>query len=377
MYISVHMKRPAKPGLSISGDLPTRAIGRGSSLAPPNRFEAVRQEADYEQLAEDDDLLGEERRVPTVFLPDNAATIIRENDSPDISFRYSMNPYRGCEHGCAYCYARPTHETLGMNAGLDFETKVLVKHDAAGLLRKELNHPRWQPEPIMISGVTDCYQPAERDFKLTRSLLEVLLEARQPACLITKNALILRDLDLLSAMAARNLVSVALSVTTLDADLARKLEPRTATPAARLRAIRELSAAGVAVRAMLAPLIPGLTDNEMPAILSAVKEAGARGAGFVMLRLPHAVAPIFTAWLKEHWPLAAERVEGLIRGMRGGELYQAEWGQRMRGSGAYAEGISQSFDLFVRKLGLDSPWEELDVSQFRPPKLPGGQGRLF
>ena len=354
-----------------------RAIGRGSSLAPPNRFESVRQEADYEQLAADDELLADERRLPTEFLPDNAATIIRENDSPDIPFRFSLNPYRGCEHGCAYCYARPTHETLGMNAGIDFETKVLVKHDAAALLRSELNHPRWQPEPIMMSGVTDCYQPAERQFKLTRCFLEVLLEARQPVCLITKNALILRDLDLLVPMAERNLVSVALSVTTLDADLARQLEPRTATPAARLRAIRELSAAGVPVRAMLAPLIPGLTDSEVPAILAAIKDAGALGAGYVMLRLPYAVAPIFTAWLQEHRPLAAERVEGLIRDMRGGALYKSEWGQRMRGTGVYADGVARSFEVFVRKLGLDRPWSELDCSQFFPPQMPGGQLRLF
>jgi DNA repair photolyase len=354
-----------------------RAIGRGSNLAPANRFETVRQEVDYEQLAADDELLANERRVPTVFLPDNAATIIRTNDSPDIPFRFSINPYRGCEHGCAYCYARPTHETLGMNAGIDFETKVLVKHDAAALLRKELNHSRWQPAPIMMSGVTDCYQPAERQFKLTRSILEVLLEARQPVCIITKNALILRDLDLLVPLAERNLVSVALSVTTLDAELARKLEPRTATPAARLRAIRELATAGVPVRAMLAPLIPGLTDNETPAILAAIKDAGARGAGFVMLRLPYAVAPIFTAWLQQHRPLAADRVEGLIRGMRGGQLYKADFGSRMRGSGAYAEGIARSFEIHVRKLGLNQPWSELDTSQFRPPQMPGSQLRLF
>lgn len=354
-----------------------RVIGRGTSLVPPNRFEDVRQEADYDQLAADDELLADERRVPTVFLPDNAASIIRENDSPDIPFRYSINPYRGCEHGCAYCYARPTHETLGMNAGIDFETKVLIKRDAAVLLRKELNHPRWQPEPIMMSGVTDCYQPAERKFKLTRSILEVLLEARQPVCMITKNALVLRDLDLLVPMAERNLVSVALSVTTLDADLARQLEPRTATPAARLRAIRELSSAGVPVRAMVAPLIPGLTDNEMPSILAAIKEAGALGAGFVMLRLPYAVAPIFTTWLKEHRPLAADRIEGLIRGMRGGQLYTAEWGKRMRGSGAYAQGIARSFEVFIRKLGLNQPSPELDTTQFRPPQLPGGQMQLF
>ncbi len=286
-----------------------RFTGRGTDLAPPNRFEAVRQETDWEQLAADDELLADERRVPTTFLPDKAQTLIRENNSPDVGFRFSINPYRGCEHGCAYCYARPGHETLGMNAGIDFETKVLVKHEAVKLLRKELNNPRWRCEPIMVSGVTDCYQPAERRFKLTRGLLEVLLEAKQPVCMITKNSLILRDLDLIRALAAENLISVALSITTLDAELARTLEPRTATPAARLRAVRELSAAGVPVRAMLAPLIPGLTDCEVPAILEAAKEAGARAAGFVMLRLPFAVAPIFMSWLQEHRPLAAERVE--------------------------------------------------------------------
>jgi len=355
----------------------TRHVGRGSNLAPANRFETVRREADWEQLATDDELLAGERRVATEFLPDHAATLIRENDSPDVSFRYSVNPYRGCEHGCAYCYARPTHETLGMNAGLDFETKVLVKHDAVALLRKELNSRRWQCEPIMMSGVTDCYQPAERRFKLTRGILEVLLEARQPVCIVTKNSLILRDLDLISGLAAENLISVAVSLTTLDAELARTLEPRTATPEARLRAVRELSAAGVPVRAMLAPLIPGLTDSEIPAILRAAKDAGARGASFVMVRLPYAVAPIFIAWLKEHRPLAAERVELLIRELRGGKLYRSEFGTRMRGSGPYAEGIEKTFDVFVRSLRLDQPWPELDTSKFRPPQVAGGQLKLF
>jgi len=358
-------------------DNPTRFIGRGSSLAPPNRFETVRSEADHEQLAADDELLAGERKLPTVFLPDNAATLIRENDSPDVGFRYSINPYRGCEHGCAYCYARPGHETLGMNAGIDFETKILVKHDAVAMLRKELNKKSWQCEPIMISGVTDCYQPAEREYKLTRGILEVMLEAHQPVCMITKNALLLRDLDLLAQLAAKNLLSVALSVTTLDAELARTLEPRTATPQARLRAIRELTAAGVPVRAMLAPIVPGLTDNEIPAILQAVKEAGARGAGFVMLRLPFAVAPIFMAWLSEHRPQAAQRVESLIREMRGGKLYDSKWGSRMRGGGAYAEGVAKTFEVFAHKLGLDAPSEELDCTQFRPPELLHGQRRLF
>jgi len=355
----------------------TRIVGRGTNLAPPNRFVAERQEADYEQLAADDELLADERTVPTLFLPDNSATIIRENDSPDIPFRFSINPYRGCEHGCAYCYARPTHETLGMNAGIDFETKILVKHDAAGLLRKELNRKGWPAEPIMIAGVTDCYQPAERRFKLTRGILEVLLESRQPVCMITKNSLVCRDLDLLAPMAERRLVSVALSITTLDAELARTLEPRTATPAAKLRAIRELSAAGIPVRVMVAPIIPGLNDAEIPAVLAAAKEAGAIGAGYVMLRLPLNVAPVFTHWLRTHRPLAAERVEGLIREMRGGKLNDSQFGSRMRGKGTYADSIQQTFDLFVHKLGLDAPWEPLDSSQFRPPKLPGGQLRLF
>lgn len=356
---------------------PARFVGRGATVNPPNRFETTHREADYEHLLEDDELFADDRKVATQFLPDNSQTIIRENNSPDIPFRYSINPYRGCEHGCAYCYARPGHETLGMNAGIDFETKILVKHDAARLLRKELNKPSWQPEAITISGVTDCYQPAERRFRLTRSILEVMLEARQPVVIITKNALPVRDLDLLVPLAERKLVAVGISVTTLDAELARTLEPRTATPAARLRAIRELSSRGVPVRVMMAPIIPGLTDHEIPKLLATVKEAGARGANFTLLRLPWAVAPIFMNWLQTHYPLKAARVEGLLRGAREGKLYQATFGERMRGSGAYASEIEQTFALFKRKLGLDEPWQPLDTSQFQAPRLPGGQLRLF
>jgi DNA repair photolyase len=361
----------------MAGQFPTRFVGRATNLAPPNRFEATRYEADAEQLAADDELCAPDRSVPTVFLPDRAATLIRENESPDIPFRFSLNPYRGCEHGCAYCYARPTHETLGLNAGLDFETKILVKHDAPQLLRRELNHRRRRCEPIMISGVTDCYQPAERCYRLTRGILEVLLEARQPCCIITKNSLIRRDLDLLAEMARLNLVSTALSITTLDADLARTLEPRTAAPAAKLRAVSELAAAGVPVRVMVAPIIPGLTDNEIPSILAAAQDAGASGAGFVVLRLPLAVAPVFIDWVRTHRPLAAGKVESLIREMRGGHLYRSAWSERMKGSGPYAEGIAKTFDLFVRKLGLDAPWQPLDTSQFRPPSLDPSQRRLF
>ena len=356
---------------------PRAFTGRGAVVSPPNRFESTHSQADYEQLAADDELLTDERKIATEFLPDHTKTIITENDSPDVGFRFSMNPYRGCEHGCAYCYARPGHEYLGMNAGLDFESRILVKHDAPALLRRELNKPSWQPEVIVISGVTDCYQPAERRFRLTRGLLEVLLEARHPVGLITKNSLVLRDIDLLEPLAKRNLVHVNLSITTLDAELARTLEPRTATPAAKLRAIRELSSRGIPVRVMVAPIIPGLTDQEVPEILAAAREAGASGAGYVMLRLPWAVAPIFTAWLHAHVPLKAARVESLIRSLRGGKLYDSSFGDRMSGSGAYADGIESTFNLFRSKYGLDGRLAPLDTSAFEPPRLAGGQMRLF
>ena len=351
--------------------------GRGAGINPPNRFETTRVEADYEQLAADDELLADECKIPTEFLPDNSQSVIVESNSPDLPFRFSINPYRGCEHGCAYCYARPYHELLGMNAGLDFETKILVKHDAPELLRREFNKPSWRPEWISISGVTDCYQPAERRFRLTRGILEVMLEARNPVGIITKNALVTRDLDLLRPLAERRLVHVGMSVTTLDAELARTREPRTSSPTAKLRAIRELSAAGVPVRVMVSPVIPGLTDHELPEILQAAKDAGARAASFIMLRLPLAVAPIFTDWLRTHRPDSVAKVEALIRDMRDGKLNDAQFGRRMRGVGHYAEGVRQTFEVFVRKLGLDQPWPELDTTQFVPPKLPGQQLRLF
>jgi DNA repair photolyase len=319
----------------------------------------------------------EERRVPTVFLRDESRTIIASNDSPDVPFRYSINPYRGCEHGCAYCYARPSHELLGMNAGLDFETRIMVKYDAPRLLREALAAPSWSGEMIMLSGVTDCYQPAEREFRLTRGCLEVMLEARQASGIITKNALVVRDLDLLAQLAAHNLVHVHLSMTTLDASLARRLEPRTATPQAKLRAIRELSAAGVPVGVMTAPIIPGLNDQEIPAVLAAAQEAGARAAGYVLLRLPYAVRPIFEDWIVRHYPEKADRVIALIRSTRDGQMNNHQWGTRLRGEGAYAQGIAQSFKVFRHKLGLDRPLPPLDTSQFVPPNVPDGQMRLF
>ncbi len=355
----------------------TRFVGRGSTSQPANRFERVRSEADYEQLGADDELLATERRIPTEYLPDKSQSIVATNDSPDVCFNYSVNPYRGCSHGCSYCYARPSHEYLGMSAGLDFETKVMVKHDAARLFREFLARPSWKCEPIIFSGVTDCYQPAERDFKLTRQCLEVALECRQPIGIITKNALVTRDLDLLGEMARLNLVQVNLSVTTLDGDLARELEPRTSTPAARLRAIRELSAAGVPSKVMVAPVVPGLNDSEIPAILKAAAEAGAVSAGYVLLRLPFAVKPLFLEWLDRHRPLARAKVEQLIRSMRGGELYVTKWGERQKGTGPIAEQIGAMFRTFRQHFGLDGGTPELNCNLFQPPTLPGAQMRLF
>lgn len=354
-----------------------RPKGRAAAINPPNRFETQHTAADWEQLDPHDELLTEAPKLPTEFLPDHAQTLIRENDSPDIPFRYSINAYRGCEHGCAYCYARPSHETLGMNAGLDFESRILVKHDAARLLRKELNRKSWQVEPIMMSGVTDCYQPAERIYRLTRQILEVLLEARHPVGLITKNALVTRDIDLLAPLAKLNLVSVNLSLTSLDAPMLRTLEPRTSSPAARLQAIRELTAAGIPTRVMMAPLIPGLNDHEIGQVLTAAKEAGAVGAGTVLLRLPWSVAPIFLEWLAVHRPLAKEKVEALVRTTRDGKINDPHFKSRMRGTGVYAENLQATFKLFVKKLGLDRPLLSLDCSQFRPPRDPSGQGTLF
>lgn len=357
-------------------NLTTPAVGRAAGAAPPNRFERVHHEDDLEHLQACDDL-PDVRRLPTVFMPDETRRLISTNDSPDVPFRYSINPYRGCEHGCAYCYARPGHEMLGMNAGLDFETRILVKHDAPELLRAELARDDWQAEMIAISGVTDCYQPAERKFRLTRGCLEVMLEARQPLGIVTKNALVLRDLDLLAPLAARNLAHVYISVTTLDDQLARAMEPRTATPQARLRAIRELAGAGVPVGAMVAPIIPGLNDREIPAILEAAREAGARTAGYLLLRLPLAVRPIFEEWLTRSYPDKAQRVLSLIRSTRDGRMNDANFGSRMRGQGPYAEQIAQTIKVFKRKLGLDGPLPPLDSTQFVPPQPTSGQLRLF
>ena len=353
------------------------AAGRAAQKDPPNRFLSTHVEESFLDREHDEDLLAPRRVVPTEFLPDRSRTIINENKSPDVGFHYSINAYRGCEHGCAYCYARPTHETLSLGAGLDFETKILVKYDAPALLRAELAKPGWQAETIVMSGVTDCYQPAERRLRLTRSLIEVMHEANQPLGIITKNALVTRDLDLLAPMAALRLAHVHISITTLDAELARRLEPRTSTPQAKLAAIRALAEAGVPVGVMTAPIIPGLNDHEMPAILAAAREAGATAAGYVLLRLPLNVEPVFREWLAANIPDKQARIESLIRSTRDGKLSDAQFGRRLRGQGEYAAQIARNFTVFRRKHGLDQPLCELDSSQFRPPRPASGQLTLF
>lgn len=340
---------------------------RGALENPPNRFEKLHLEPDAEWNPDDDSSHGPR----TQFFVDHSQTVIAHNDSPDIGFTSSLNPYRGCEHGCIYCYARPTHEYLGFSSGLDFESKIMVKLNAPELLRQELMSPKWKPEVIVMSGVTDCYQPVEGKLKLTRKCLEVLLEFRNPVAIITKNALIARDADVLSELAKHQCASVCLSVTTLDNDLRRVMEPRTSPPQARLNAIRELAEANIPVSVNVAPIIPGLTDHELPAILKAAHDAGATSAGFTVVRLPYANASLFEKWLETHFPDRKEKVLNRIRAMRGGKLYHSQWGTRMRGEGIFAEQIEAMFDVARRKAGFkDERNYALSTASFRRPDGP-------
>ena len=332
--------------------------GRGASWNPQNRFEKLEYVVDDE--AERDD------SVPrTLYLRDPSRSIIATNDSPDIGFAASINPYRGCEHGCIYCYARPFHEYLGFSAGLDFETKIMVKTDAPELLREELNAPKWFPQTIAISGVTDPYQPIERKLEITRRCLEVLAEFRNPTGVITKNHLVARDIDHFKELTKYNACSVYVSITTLDAKLANIMEPRASTPELRLAAIEALASAGIRAGVMVAPVVPALTDHEMPKILAAAAKAGAKGAGYVVLRLPHAVAPLFEQWLVEHFPDRKDKVLNRVRDLRGGALYDAQWGVRGRGEGVFAEQFATMFDVACRKNGLNEDDHELTAEHFR------------
>jgi DNA repair photolyase len=338
--------------------------GRGTPENPPNRFERL---AYLSFIDSPDD---EERAVKTQYLKDASRSLITYNDSPDVGFDASINPYRGCEHGCIYCYARPYHEYLGFSAGLDFETRILVKEDAPELLREELASPKWQPKVVAISGVTDAYQPIERKLQLTRRCLEVLAEFRNPVVIVTKNQLVTRDIDLLKELANFDAAAVCVSVTTLDAELARVMEPRTSTPANRLEAIRTLPEAGVPVRALVAPVIPGLTDHEIPSIIQAASEAGARHAGYVVVRLPHGVKELFERWLEDHFPDRKKKVLNRIRAIRGGKLNDPNFGSRMRGEGVFAEQINSMFKLACRRGGIEFGAPELSTAAFRRPAQP-------
>jgi DNA repair photolyase len=346
--------------------------GRGARTNVSGRYEA------YAREAFDDGWAGEDvTRVETIVTPELAKSIIQTNQSPDISFDRSINPYRGCEHGCIYCYARPNHAYVGLSPGLDFETKLFFKPNAAALLEQEFSRPRYKPRTIMLGGVTDIYQPIEREHRITRALLEVMERWGHPVSLITKSQLVMRDIDILERLAKRGLAKAAISVTTLERRIARVMEPRAAAPHRRVEAIRALAQAGVPVTVMVAPIVPAINDSEIEAILDECGRAGATSAGYVMLRLPLEIKDLFREWLDAHFPDRAARVTALVRQMRGGRDYDAEWGTRQRGQGPYAKLIADRFAAACRRLGLDKPRLPLDVSQFRPPPQSGAQQDLF
>jgi DNA repair photolyase len=334
--------------------------GRGAKINPANRFEALHYE--LEDWCEPDT---ETPRVRTQFFRDDSQSVISYNNSPDIGFDASLNPYRGCEHGCAYCYARPTHEYLGFSAGTDFESRILTKPNAAELLAAELARRSWTPQNLALSGVTDAYQPVERKLQITRSCLQVLAQFRNPVIVITKNHLVTRDADYLRELAKVNASAVSLSVTTLDPKLARILEPRASSPSQRLDAIAALHEAGIPVGVNVAPVIPGINEHEIPSITATAAKAGAQFASYTMVRLPLAVAPIFVAWLERYFPDRKEKVLGRIRSMRNGKLNNADFGSRMRGDGPIAEQIRQMFHVSCRRVGLNRERTELSTAAFR------------
>lgn len=339
-----------KPLVAEAPPTPSPIRGRGASWSPANRFEALHIEAADPQGSDD-----ERPHSPTRFYRDFSKTIITRNNSPDVGFECSVNPYRGCEHGCIYCYARPTHEYLGFSAGFDFESRIMVKTDAPHLLNEEFSSPRWQPQVIVMSGVTDPYQPVERRLQITRRCLEVMARFRNPVAIVTKNRLVTRDIDLLAELASRKAAAVNISVTSLDPDLQRILEPRTSPPQARLETISQLRSTGIPVGVMVAPVIPGLNDHEIPAILHACAHAGAQFAGYVIVRLPWAVAPLFEHWLAEHFPERKEKVLNRIRDFRGGEkLNDSRWRTRMRGTGIFASQVATLFEISCRRAGIGS-----------------------
>ena len=350
-----------------------RMRGRASGINPSGRFEPQRREIfddGWETLAE----------LPpfkTEVQIERTKTAITRNESPDISFDRSVNPYRGCEHGCVYCFARPTHAYMGLSAGLDFESKLFAKPDTPALLRRELSKPGYQVKPIAIGTNPDPSQPVEREWRIMRQVLEVLDEFNHPVGIVTKSALVMRDIDILSRMAERGLAKVAISVTTVDRRLSRTMEPRASTPTRRLEALRALAEAGIPANAMVAPIIPGLNDHEIERILDSVAAMGAKEAGYVLLRLPLEVAPVFKEWLLRHHPDKYRHVLSLIRSMRGGKDYDSEWGKRMRGTGPYAWQIARRFELAAKRLGLNAGRLKLRCDLFQPAEVTGKQLSLF
>lgn len=340
--------------------------GRGALENPDGRFEkdlhAYEPEADA--------------KLKTQIFEDNSRSIISTNDSPDIPMEATLNAYRGCEHGCIYCFARPYHEYLGMSVGLDFESKIFVKREGPELLRAEMMKKSWQPKVVMMSGITDCYQPLEKQLEITRRCLQVFNEFKNPVTILTKNKLVTRDIDILAEMAAFQCAQVFVSITTLDNELCRTMEPRASQPRLRLEAVRQLRAAGIPAGVMVAPIIPGLTDHEMPRILEAAAEVGAMSAAFTIVRLPYGVKDIFQTWVHEHFPDRANKILNRIREMRGGKLYDAKWGARMRGEGIFAEQIAQIFRLHRHKYGLDKGMPPLSIVAFQRPST-DGQMNLF
>jgi DNA repair photolyase len=337
--------------------------GRGAVISPDGRFESLQRESSDDGWYHEPD----EDGPRTELLPDSARSVITYNTSPDLPYDRSINPYRGCEHGCAYCFARPSHAYLGLSPGLDFETRLFYKVDAATCLRRELAQRSYQCAPIALGINTDAWQPVERRMRVTRGVLEVLRETRHPVSIVTKSALILRDLDLLAAMASEGLAHVAVSITTLDPELARTLEPRAPSPQRRLSVIEALAQAGVPTAVMVAPLIPALTDHELESILGAAAAAGACSAGYILLRLPHEVKPLFAAWLEAHAPGRAAHVYSLMRQMHEGKEYDSRFGQRQRGSGPLAQIIAQRFRHAIKRERFESATRPLDCSRFVPP----------
>jgi DNA repair photolyase len=359
--------------LDLTAD-PKRLRGRGAVSNASGRFEKeTRVLVDDGWNTEDD----EEPSLKTEILRDSSRTIITRNNSPDISFSQSINPYKGCEHGCIYCFARPTHAYLGFSPGADFESKIFTKPNAAELLRKELSAKNYVPKVLAIGTNTDPYQPIEKKLRIMRSILEVLWEYKHPVGIVTKNAGILRDIDILAPMAEAGLAKVALSVTTLDRKLARTMEPRASTPPKRLAALKTLASVGIPTAVMVAPIIPALNDEEIETILDAAKDAGVRSAGYVLLRLPLEIKDLFREWLEANEPGRAKHVMSLIRSMRGGKDYDAQWNTRMRGTGPYADMISRRFHMAVKRLCLNADHRPLDTSQFKRPIQAGQQLELL